>query len=214
MGYSLKYGGASLGLHNGETTIGRSTDSDIVLNGPHVSRRHTAIHVGSDLVTARDLGSRNGTTVNGVPIVGTTTILPGDIVGVGSEMLELALATSARGFPTAPPGPSDPTRGTCEDEEARDTHVGLTNLDVLELIVIGPTATERPSGAAHMVRSAVDAMLGRLRNNQLDDIDASRLYAIVNTISEWSESSEFKAWASGVRDRIKKVTSTPSPRSD
>lgn len=46
--------------------IGRAQDADIIVNDPSVSRLHAKLTVGSDIVTIEDLGSSNGTRVDGV----------------------------------------------------------------------------------------------------------------------------------------------------
>jgi pSer/pThr/pTyr-binding forkhead associated (FHA) protein len=50
---------------------------------PEVSRRHLTLANHRGLMTVRDVGSTNGTTVNGVPISDETVLSPGDIVGLG-----------------------------------------------------------------------------------------------------------------------------------
>lgn len=52
----------------GRLTIGRSNDCDLVLDEPQMSRRHAAIESSGDIVILRDLGSSNGTLVNGVRV--------------------------------------------------------------------------------------------------------------------------------------------------
>ena len=67
-------------------TIGRHADSTIVVDDPRVSRRHAAVRpvTGGHLVV--DLGSTNGTTVNGQPI-DEQTLQPGDEIQVGETTL-------------------------------------------------------------------------------------------------------------------------------
>ncbi len=52
-------------LTEGKNTVGRSPDCTIVINEKGVSREHFAVYVKSELVTIEDLGSKNGTFVNG-----------------------------------------------------------------------------------------------------------------------------------------------------
>lgn len=51
------------------TTVGRRADCDIVLDKLTVSGSHAALHLLDDKVFIEDLGSTNGTLVNGVPVV-------------------------------------------------------------------------------------------------------------------------------------------------
>ena len=63
--------------------IGRMPDNEIPIDEPSVSRRHAIITLvdGSSILT--DQGSRNGTTVNGMRISGSSVLSSGDIIGVG-----------------------------------------------------------------------------------------------------------------------------------
>ena len=60
--------GASIPLSIGMTMIGRATLNDIVLEEPGVSRQHAGLRGDSEGFWIADLGSRNGTYVNGKPI--------------------------------------------------------------------------------------------------------------------------------------------------
>jgi transcriptional regulator of acetoin/glycerol metabolism len=55
-------------LQGARVTFGRGTDSDFVLESGSVSRLHAEIYRQGPLLVARDLGSRNGTFVDGRPI--------------------------------------------------------------------------------------------------------------------------------------------------
>lgn len=52
----------------GKLTIGRDSDCDLVLDEPEMSRRHASIENHGDVIYLRDLGSSNGTFVNGVQV--------------------------------------------------------------------------------------------------------------------------------------------------
>ena len=66
-------------LKPGVNTIGRLPDNDVVIEGPHFSRRHCAIlvHAG-DICELYDLASRNGAYVNGLKVNGSTQLVSGD----------------------------------------------------------------------------------------------------------------------------------------
>jgi hypothetical protein len=67
------------------TRLGRGADVDIRIDDPGVSRHHAEITLGTD-VTIRDLGSTNGTVVNG-RMVGTQILVDGARVQLGSTTL-------------------------------------------------------------------------------------------------------------------------------
>ncbi|MFJ7422306.1 FHA domain-containing protein [Streptomyces uncialis] len=63
--------------------IGRARDNDLVVDDLVVSRHHAELRVGTDgTFEIADLGSHNGTYLNGSPVT-RAAVLPGDIVGVG-----------------------------------------------------------------------------------------------------------------------------------
>jgi pSer/pThr/pTyr-binding forkhead associated (FHA) protein len=78
----------SLPLPDGAFTIGRAPTCQIVLADAKASREHAVIEVAGDAITIRDLGSRNGTFVNGERIV-STELEPNDEISVGHSMLHL-----------------------------------------------------------------------------------------------------------------------------
>jgi hypothetical protein len=77
-------------LGNRPLLIGRLPECDIVLADPNVSRRHAEIRPTGDLPPAweiDDLGSTNGTRVNGMPVVGPRVLRPGDKISVGATTI-------------------------------------------------------------------------------------------------------------------------------
>jgi two-component system, NtrC family, response regulator AtoC len=79
----------------GELLVGRGPESDLQLSSPGASRRHALIRSSEGEVRIRDLGSRNGTLVNGERIEGERTLFQGDTITIGSVALILYLAPAA-----------------------------------------------------------------------------------------------------------------------
>lgn len=75
----------------GSTVIGRGAEADLRLTDTGVSRRHAEIRVDGETVQVRDLGSTNGTWVNGRRVQ-TATLLDGDTVTVGTTELVVRTA--------------------------------------------------------------------------------------------------------------------------
>lgn len=73
-------------LKQGSNIIGRGTDSDLQLLDQGVSRRHADVHVADGHATVYDLGSTNGTSVNGHP-VRSQPLQHGDVIRVGHTRL-------------------------------------------------------------------------------------------------------------------------------
>ncbi|AKU14923.1 FhaA domain-containing protein [Luteipulveratus mongoliensis] len=74
------------------TIIGRDDDADVILDDPGISRHHSEIRVTNDgphlVVTLKDLGSTNGTFVNGDPI-GSARLVDGDRITVGRTAMTI-----------------------------------------------------------------------------------------------------------------------------
>ena len=73
---------------SGSVVIGRGADADIRLTDTGVSRRHAEVRVTEETVQVRDLGSTNGTLVNGLRVQ-TASLLDGDRITVGTTELVL-----------------------------------------------------------------------------------------------------------------------------
>jgi hypothetical protein len=89
-------GGATLGDHplqGAVTVIGRGTEADIQLTDTGVSRRHAEVRITADGIEVADLGSTNGTYVNGVRIT-TMQLQDGDRVTIGGTELVLRTGTA------------------------------------------------------------------------------------------------------------------------
>lgn len=73
-------------------TLGRDPECDHPLDYPMVSWRHARLSREDGQVTVEDLGSTNGTFVNGQRITGAVVIEPGDVIGLGSYSFTLTAA--------------------------------------------------------------------------------------------------------------------------
>jgi len=83
--------GKSLLFRRGEFVFGRGSECHIRPNSDWVSRQHCMLHVTPDGVRIRDLGSRNGTLVNGTRVVGERPLQHGDQLQVGPLVFEVQL---------------------------------------------------------------------------------------------------------------------------
>lgn len=72
------------------TVIGRGATSDLALTDPGVSRRHASLSRQDGAWCVEDLGSANGTLVNGWRVTRPTRLKPGDVVGIGAVLAEFS----------------------------------------------------------------------------------------------------------------------------
>lgn len=80
-------------LHQDVTTIGRTTESDIMLPDTHASRNHARIFFAKGQWFIEDLGSRNGTVVNSTPIKRPAPLMAGDEIRIGDGTLVFELVS-------------------------------------------------------------------------------------------------------------------------
>ncbi|MDQ6784877.1 MAG: DUF3662 and FHA domain-containing protein [Actinomycetota bacterium] len=76
--------GREIGLSERPAVLGRMPGCEVVLADPNVSRRHAEVRASGEGWVVTDLGSTNGTKVNGVRISGSQSLRPGDDVRVGA----------------------------------------------------------------------------------------------------------------------------------
>jgi len=98
---SGKYQGGEFPLRpNREITIGRSSDLDMVLVEDMVSRKHAKITTDDRTVSIQDLGSTNGTFVNGEKIR-AVRLKEGDRILVGTSIIKLVTANNEAPVPSS-----------------------------------------------------------------------------------------------------------------
>ena len=86
-GPRLSSGSREWRLVNGATVVGRDRDCTIRIDSTTISRRHARIVVDAGEATIEDLGSKNGTEVNGHAVTSPVVLNDGDTLQVGSITL-------------------------------------------------------------------------------------------------------------------------------
>ncbi|HET6384010.1 MAG TPA: DUF3662 and FHA domain-containing protein [Armatimonadota bacterium] len=83
--------GQEFSLRHGMSTIGRGGVNDVALSDTSVSRAHAQIELQPDGYHLKDLGSKNGSLVNGLPAV-DTLLAHGDEIVIGATIFEFRAA--------------------------------------------------------------------------------------------------------------------------
>ncbi len=126
-------------------TIGREVDNDIVIDNAEVSRHHARIYWQDNQWVIQDLGSRNGTFVNGQRITGPIYFQPGAQVGLGPDVV-VGLSGGAPA-PARSKKPAPKKKGVRLPVIAGIVGIGLVGLIVLGVLAVAgyfyfnPTAT-------------------------------------------------------------------------
>jgi DNA-binding winged helix-turn-helix (wHTH) protein len=98
----LVSGDRAIPIAGGEHIVGRDPGCPLWIDSSFVSRRHARLIVAPGAVMLEDLGSRNGTFLNGERISGRRTLSQGDEIRVGPATFVLHLATEVDPTRTAP----------------------------------------------------------------------------------------------------------------
>jgi hypothetical protein len=85
-------GAQLLDLTSDVSSIGRSEDNTVVLDDAACSRHHAQIRLESGRYALVDLGSLNGTLVNGEQVTGSRDLRDGDVVTIGTTNLIFSLS--------------------------------------------------------------------------------------------------------------------------
>ena len=101
--FRLIQGRSLIPLGEGEYVIGRARDATVPIDSLLISRHHARIIVAGDRATIEDLGSKNGTLVNGRRIEAATELADGDEIILADDVaLRVRTARSADSTATAP----------------------------------------------------------------------------------------------------------------
>jgi len=87
----------TLAFHQEEVSVGREPGMDVTLSSSEVSRSHCAIELVNGQFQVRDLGSKNGTFLNGRKIT-SHTIESGDNIQVGDFQLWIQVLAGSQPY--------------------------------------------------------------------------------------------------------------------
>jgi pSer/pThr/pTyr-binding forkhead associated (FHA) protein len=156
----------TLKLADGVTVIGRHDDCLIRIKSSQVSRRHCEIFEVADKLTLRDLGSSNGTFVNGKKVSGQQALKHGDELTVGAVTLRVAqLGKAPVSQPTSEPSSKPKAADTAvldaiaveDDDEQEEFEMEFDDGDpvpVVEGIPLADEAETKPVTSSPKVATA------------------------------------------------------------
>ncbi|MFF3504839.1 FHA domain-containing protein [Streptomyces sp. NPDC003247] len=150
-------GGVHL-LHGGQVRVGRSADADVPVDDPDVSRLHCAVTLEADgRVTVADLGSTNGTTLDGARVQSRPLrFAPGALLRVGESALRLAPPGGPGARVATTPDGEGHVRVACKGAQAD----GEPAAGAAPARGAGPAAAEHPRAAGAGTASIPSARAG------------------------------------------------------
>jgi len=143
-------------MSSDEMTFGRDLDNNISWDDSQVSRHHARLVRRDELLILEDLGSTNGTLVNGKPIEGEHILQPADIISIGSSVFGVkgfsaphtqSLTQLSKQPPPPPdatfaagppPGPTMSSSRSAEGDEAPAPKSGGSGMNIM--LVVGLVA--------------------------------------------------------------------------
>lgn len=175
----------------GRGVIGRDPGVEYSIDDPTVSRRHAEIIEAVDGWRVRDLGSANGTEVNGVRLIGDRSMREGDVIGMGRATLvfnaKLAQTVRGNGPGALADASADLTSPLGADQTENSTALVLGILRALQ----SDSSSAEPQACAAL-QAIVDAVPGALRASIID-WRAGRILARAPEGAEISRSTVFRA---------------------
>jgi serine phosphatase RsbU (regulator of sigma subunit) len=187
-------------LGRGHLSIGRSPRAGLTIDDPFASRLHAEIWHDGEACWLSDLGSSNGTYLNGDRVSGAVQVLAGDSVRIGETTLTLALADEPARPPTAPqPMPPGVDRSGAELSALLASVQRATGLAPAS--GLGAATTGAPPrdlfalvskvGVALLSPSGLDEVLAAILALVFDGIPAERAFLLLGAGGE--EEPELKA---------------------
>jgi len=131
---------------DGTVVVGRGEGADVILEDRELSRRHAVFRRSGTSLEVEDLGSLNGTWVEGVRIETPVRLAAGSVVKLGQTHLEVVDAARASSSPDVETAPAEPAPSSTEAPLGGADHVFLAHEDELRPVtalfadIVGSTA--------------------------------------------------------------------------
>lgn len=190
------YEGTRFPVRRGETMIGRSAYCTIVVSDVSVSREHASLRLVDDVLLLTDLGSRNGTMLNGVVVHGTEPVQARDVIVLGSAAIQIEAtddsASSRRPTGKLMDAPDEPT-----------TQTTTSLVELLHKMVDEALSTGTGPKAVGLVRAVVDSMVEQTASGfQLAEGDRPKLARAAAFVVSCSGDPAMEVWRKTVLAKL------------
>jgi hypothetical protein len=188
-------------------TLGRSSYASIVVNNPLASREHAIIRPVPGGLEVVDLGSKNGTFVNGTRLEGSRPAVVGDRIKIGTDVLEIVQVATrdvsslrVATYPGRPPG-EDITEGETTLHWQR-------SLDLAENLLEGCTSDLQRAASAETITRLLDAFFTEVPGGMPVGRDQERVRRIADALAGWNLGGSMDVWRQSLDARL---SASPPP---
>jgi pSer/pThr/pTyr-binding forkhead associated (FHA) protein len=191
-----------------QTLVGRSRRCTIVLSSRLASREHCVLERSGAALTLIELGSKNGTWVNGERVSRRRQLATGDEIRIGSDHLEvIENGRPVDGEPRRQVETLRMARKPSEDQFEDDSTATVDHASVLDLAeVLLETAggSEQRPQTTRVILAAVDELLDHagLTQPYLGVTEEHRLRVIADRVQSWWPDGSMNAWRQGLESRL------------
>ncbi len=215
-------------LPPGETLLGRSPDCHITIEDPLISRQHARIVVQRESVTFYDLGSRNGSKVNGEPVYDSQPLHDKDRVRLGTQELVFirvgvdqrnARSTGAMRLchrcktpfsegPASCPHCGHSVTSVNEEDTFSGINVPVQRKWILQMYgeyLDRALVAGQVSEAERVLRRAAEEAENRIASGELDTAQLSRIAVYALQVSQLRGDSQWVLWVLDTHRRLVKV---------
>lgn len=182
--------------------MGRSPTVDLLVSDRDASRKHAEVCVGVSHMAIRDLGSKNGTLVNGRVLRGTLTLQSGDVIRIGRHSFlvkQLAASSLQPGEASIPWA-----------NEERTTGLTDRTLDLVDVLLAEQNHRRKDERLVRLVIEAVDELLDEMdaTHTSLSLGQTQRICDALSIVASQQHSARLLKWHVRAHQRIKALTHT------
>lgn len=190
---------SAVSITEGTYIMGRSRSADLFIDDPSASRRHARIVVSLGETYLEDLGSKNGTLLNGLRLAGTRKLRVGDRITIGNHHFRLSPECALIEVqPSALVATDEPDWSHMSDQTER-------TLDLLDVLLNERYRdAEHARSLVHLVVTSVDEVLDTVGATRpsLTRHQAYRINCLIGAIGVQALSPSVLAWQANARRRL------------
>lgn len=204
----IRHGGQVYQLSQRQTLVGRSRRCAIILSSRLASREHCVLERSGAALTLIELGSKNGTWVNGERVARRRQLATGDEIRIGSDHLEVIESVRPvegeprRQVETQRMARSPAEEGFEDDSTATVDHASV--LDLAEVLLETAGGAEQRPQTTRVILAAIDELLDHagLTQPYLGAAEEHRLRLIADRVVSWWPDGSVGGWRQSLESRL------------